>query len=1139
MVAAGVAGAKLAHPLPPGTENIPPASSTHRDSRTISSLRPTANQHKSTSQNKKTMIRPPSVEEDLALKRLATTPRDAKPRFTWREAVPAPETIEGEIIVLRGREERHFNLADVADEIGDALTDLLLSREEKDIFNEQNRGFVANVAHSVASMLIEQVHGGRSLKLSEYDLSLLIEKALIENDAHDVAKSLVFGRSARNGSIEVVDGTEEQPITVRLIRRNGTVVPWNTNKVEIACRKAFLAIKAHADHSREVADAVTERARRTEQAFVHIEDVQDWVQEELMRQGHYKVAESYILYRAHRAVLREQEADAPKAGEPEQESLVVVRKRTDENVFWDGSELKKRIQFAAIGLDLCISTQEIERELRRSVGAEMTEDALKNTIILNAKSLIEKDADFAKFAGRILLTYIYEEVLDWQIARDGIEGLKAAHKAAFKAYLRHGVAIERLSPKLLEYDLDKLGDALDPSADLDFDYLGIQTLYDRYLIIDKTNSRQPRRLETPQFFWMRVAMGLFVEEPRDREDWIVRLYTLYKNRRFCSSTPTLFNSGTLHSQLSSCYLYKVDDSIESIMMRGIAENAYLSKWAGGLGGSWTSVRGTGSYIKGTNGESQGVIPFLKLHNDQLVAVNQGGKRRGSGCAYLETWHNDVEDFLELRKNVGDERRRTHDMNTANWIPDLFMKRMETRGIWTLFRSNEVPDLHDSYGTKFEQKYLEYEAAAKEGKIWSREIPALDLWKGMLKMLFETGHPWITFKDACNIRSPQDHCGVIHSSNLCTEITLNTSADETAVCNLGSVILDTHIRPDGTLDLETLRETITVAVRALDNVIDINFYPTEAARRSNQRHRPIGLGVMGLQNALFKKNLGFASDAAVEFNDEFMEAIAFFAYSASSDLAAERGTYSTYSGSKWDRGLLPQDTVDLLEKERGVAVDVPRGCKMDWAPVREKIARQGMRNSNVLAIAPTATISNIMGTTPCIEPNYKNLYVKSNLSGEFIVLNAQLVKDLKKEGLWNQEMVDQLKYFDGELADIESIPEALKQKHLTVFSVDYKFIINAAARRQKWIDQAQSVNLFLAQPDLKVLSHMYRAAWRCGLKTTYYLRTLQASNIEKSTVAVEKVKRGVVAGPRKEYTEEEIKACSLEAMRNGEECEACQ
>ena len=513
----------------------------------------------------------------------------------------------------------------------------------------------------------------------------------------------------------------------------------------------------------------------------------------------------------------------------------------------------------------------------------------------------------------------------------------------------------------------------------------------------------PVRLETPQFFWMRVAMGIFAHE-ENPEDRIISLYNLYKSRRFCSSTPTLFNSGTPHSQLSSCYLYKVDDTIESIMYRGIAENAFLSKWAGGLGGSWTSVRGTGSHIAGTNGESQGVIPFLKMHNDQLCAVNQGGKRKGSGCAYLESWHCDITEFLELRKNTGDDRRRTHDMNTANWIPDLFMKRMEKRGKWTLFRSNDVPDLHDLYGKRFEEAYENYEIKAEKGEIWSHTIKAIDLWKQMLKMLFETGHPWITFKDTCNVRSPQDHVGIIHSSNLCTEITLNTGEDETAVCNLGSVVLDSHLASDGTLDHDKLKETIKIAVRALDNVIDVNFYPTEAAKRSNLRHRPIGMGVMGLQNALYMKNIPFASQKAVEFNDEFMEAICYYAYEASSELAKERGVYKSYCGSKWDRGILPQDTVETLEEERGESISVPKSSKMDWKVVRDKIAKYGMRNSNVIAIAPTATISNIMGSSPCIEPTYKNLFAKSNLSGDFMVLNRFLVNDLKKENLWGKENV---------------------------------------------------------------------------------------------------------------------------------------
>ena len=1090
------------------------------------------------------MYRSITLEEDIALKQVIASRHGDEAscqRFNWRDSLetehraPIPE-----IIVTRAAGEVEFSLADVADTIGEALTDLLLSRKEQEdrIYNDENRNFVTGVAFSVAKSLMQQVQRGGAIKLSQNDLYLLIEKALIENDAHDVAKSLVFTRSyQKNGEIVVSEDLHLMP--VRLIRRNGNVVPWSETKIETAVRKAFLDLRKDPEPAMRIAHGVTQRVRAGDSAFVHIEDVQDLVEEELGRQGQFEVMRAYMSYRIQRAEARKLH-QAESAEDPNQDSMVVVTRENGQSDFWDGTELKKRIRFSMIGLDLCLSEEEIELELRRSIGSEISEVELQRTVILNAKSLIERDADFAKFAARILLSYIYEEVLDWSIQQDGIAALKAAHQEQFKRYLKHGAAIKRISPELLErFDLDRLADAFDPSADLDFDYLGIQTLYDRYLIVDKTAAK-PRRIETPQFFWMRVAMGLFKAEEHNREEWVVRLYQLYKGRRFCSSTPTLFNSGTLHSQLSSCYLYKVDDSIESIMLRGISENAFLSKWAGGLGGSWTSVRGTGAYIQGTNGESQGVIPFLKLHNDQLVAVNQGGKRRGSGCAYLESWHNDIEDFLELRVNTGDERRRTHDMNTANWIPDLFMKRMESRQDWTLLRANECPDLHGLYGKAFEQRYLEYEAMAAEGKIWSRRLPAIELWKKMLKMLFETGHPWITFKDPCNLRSPQDHVGVIHSSNLCTEITLNTSDEETAVCNLGSVVLDTHVTKDGMLDHEMLRETITVAIRALDNVIDINFYPTDAACTANSRHRPIGLGVMGLQNALFKKDLSFASEEAVNFNDEFMEAVAYYAYGASSDLAAERGTYSTYRGSKWDRGILPQDSLDILEDERGEEVTVPRGGKMDWRPVRDKILKHGMRNSNVLAIAPTATISNIMGTTPCIEPNYKTLFVKSNLSGDFTVLNRQLVQDLKKESLWTSDMLDQLKYFDGELRDIDEIPDQLKQKHLTVFGIDFQFIVDAASRRQKWIDQSQSVNLFLAEPDMKALSHMYRHAWRAGLKTTYYLRTLQASNIEKATVQVKKddvPQEG--ASEREIYTPEEQNACSIEAMMNGEECEACQ
>ncbi len=1086
-----------------------------------------------------------TFEEDRVLEKISETPREQKPSFDWAGALGDNRFEVPKVRIDDGAGDRDFEIAEVAEVIGEALTDLMISREEEDIYTEKNRELVVESTRSVADRLVERTiddENNDSDRVTYEELYRLIEKVLVENDAYDVAKSLVFSRShaggSRSGSGETDSGFAAPAL--RLIRRNGQVVPWNLSKIEVAVRKAFLSLRLDSESAVKVSAEVTRKALSTGQNYINIEDVQDLVQEELMRMGHFKVAEAYILYRARRRVERDSRNPFP---EIKQDSMIVVQKTDGSTFFWDGVDLKKRIEFASIGLDLCLTPDQIEEELRRSVFSEIEETDLKTTIILNSKVLIERDADFAKFAARILLTYVYEEVLDWDVSQNSHDQLKQFHRAAFKKYLKRGVEIERLDPKLCNYDLKKIANALDPSADLDFDYLGIQTLYDRYLIVDKT-STIPRRLESPQFFWMRVAMGIFAHEEENAEQKAINLYNLYKSRRFCSSTPTLFNSGTLHSQLSSCYLYKVDDTIESIMYRGIAENAFLSKWAGGLGGSWTSVRGTGSYIQGTNGDSQGVIPFLKLHNDQLCAVNQGGKRKGSGCAYLETWHNDILEFLELRRNTGDDRRRTHDMNTANWIPDLFMKRMESREKWTLFRSNDVPDLHEIYGREFEKKYIEYEEKAESGEIWSEQIPAIDLWKQMLKVLFETGHPWITFKDTCNIRSPQDHVGVIHSSNLCTEITLNTGHDETAVCNLGSIVLDSHLKLDGSLDHKKMRETIQIAVRALDNVIDVNFYPTDAAKTSNSRHRPIGLGVMGLQNALYAKDIAFASDQAVEFNDEFMEAIAYYTYEASSDLAAERGSYGSFKGSKWDRGILPQDSVSLLEKERGQDVEIPKGGRMDWDPVREKISKNGMRNSNVIAIAPTATISNIMGSSPCIEPTYKNLFVKSNLSGDFMVLNQYLVRDLKAKGLWGKEMSDHLKYFDGEVKDIESIPEDLKQKYLTAFDVPYEYVIAAAGRRQKWIDQSQSVNLFLGSPEMKTLSHMYRAAWRQGLKTTYYLRTLSASNIEKATVDLKQndPKTNSVSDEptaKKSFTDAEAKACSIEAMLNGEECEACQ
>jgi ribonucleoside-diphosphate reductase alpha chain len=966
-----------------------------------------------------------------------------------------------------------------------------------------------------------------TIKPTEADLIAILAKTLFTQGYDHVAYAFLLLRAQEHQP-------GEKPNYAPMVRRRtGQTVPWLPHKIEKALEKAFLAVGKKPDLVPTLTRQVSERIFQLGHAIVDLETIQDLVIEGLLLREQWDVARAYALYRAERAQERLESA----IRRPFQVTLLEVREPNGSITLWDGAELRARLEYAIQGLDLGLSPNDIEAALRKSLYSGMDRTALQKTIILNAKALMEMDADFAIFAGRILLTYIYEETLGWNILRHGEEQLKEFHRRGFRPYLERGVAIERLDPALLEFDIERLAAEIDPAYDKDFTYLGIQTLYDRYLIVDKTGPK-PRRIEAPQFFWMRVAMGLHIRETQDREALTLRLYDRYRRRLFCSSTPTLFNSGTTRPQLSSCYLYKVDDSLESIMLRGIAENAFLSKWAGGLGGSWTAVRGTGAYIKGTNGESQGVIPFLKLHNDQLVAVNQGGKRAGSGCAYLEVWHNDIFDFLELRRNTGDERRRTHDLNTASWIPDLFMKRMEARQKWTLFRSNEVPDLHELYGKAFEEKYEYYEKLAKEGKIWSREVEALELWKQMLRMLYETGHPWMTFKDPANIRSPQDHIGVIHSSNLCTEITLPTSSEETAVCNLGSIVLENFLRPDGTMDWELLRETIRIAVRALDNVIDINFYPVEAARRSNLRHRPIGLGIMGWHYLLMRLGIPFDSEEAVELADEIMERIAYYAYEASSDLAVERGAYETFPGSKWDRGLLPPDTIELLEKERGLPIQVKRGGKLDWDALRKKIQTRGMRNSNVLAIAPTATISNIMGSSQSIEPLYSNMYVKSNLSGDFVVLNPYLVKDLKKRGLWTERIRKELKYFDGDLSQIEGIPADLVRLYKTAFQISWKVIIDAAARRQKWIDQSQSLNLYLAQPDMKELSHMYRYAWHTGLKTTYYLRTLGASTIEKSTVSKFEVAQSdptpISAEPLPNSS-----ACRWDPTKDAEGCEACQ
>ncbi|MGQ3172404.1 MAG: ribonucleoside-diphosphate reductase subunit alpha [Hydrogenophaga sp.] len=884
----------------------------------------------------------------------------------------------------------------------------------------------------------------------------------------------------------------------QIIRRNGAVVPFEPSKIAVAMMKAFLAVHgtqgAASASVRETVDELTQNVARALMrsrpggGTFHIEDVQDQVELGLMRSGHHEVARAYVLYRERRTQERAHQAEVAQPSEP---VLHVID--GGQRVPLDLQRLQSLINAACSGLGKDVKADPIVAETKRNLYDGVPIEEVYKASILAARTLIEKDPDYTYATARLLLHTIVKEVMGEEVPADQ---MGARYADYFPQFIKKGVDNDLLDEKLLQFDLARLGAALKPERDLQFDYLGLQTLYDRYFLhVRKT------RIELPQSFFMRVAMGLSLNEI-DREARAIEFYEVLSSFDFMSSTPTLFNSGTLRSQLSSCYLTTVPDDLDGIY-ESRKENALHSNFACGLGNDWTRVRALGSHSKGTNGESQGVVPFLKVVNDTAVAVNQGGKRKGAVCTYLETWHLDIEEFLELRKNTGDDRRRTHDMNTANWIPDLFMKRVMEKGEWSLFSPNSVPDLHDLFGADFEKAYVAYEEKAARGEIKPyRKVPASDLWRKMLSMLFETGHPWITFKDACNVRSPQQHAGVVHSSNLCTEITLNTSDTETAVCNLGSVNLLNHVKrgDDGAkvLDHDKLQATIKTAMRMLDNVIDINYYAVKKARDSNMRHRPVGLGVMGFQDALYELRIPYASNEAVEFADRSMEAVCYYAYWASTELARERGRYASYRGSLWDKGVLPPDTLDLLARERGGYVDVDRSGALDWDALRKKIAVDGMRNSNCVAIAPTATISNIIGVDASIEPCFGNLSVKSNLSGEFTVINSYLVKDLKRLGLWDDVMVMDLKHFDGSLRPIDRVPQEVKALYATAFEVEPLWLVEAAARRQKWIDQAQSLNIYMAGASGKKLDDTYKLAWLRGLKTTYYLRTTSATQIEKST-----------------------------------------
>jgi ribonucleoside-diphosphate reductase alpha chain len=923
----------------------------------------------------------------------------------------------------------------------------------------------------------------------------------------------------------------------QIIRRNGAVVAFEPNKIAVALMKAFLAVHgtqgAASASVRETVDVLTEsvvrallRSRPGGGTF-HIEDVQDHVELGLMRGSHHEVARAYVLYRERRSQERSKQTQntAPKASD------LFVTDDTGQRTPLDMAALQALVESACVGLGDEVKADPIMAETRRNLYDGVPLAEVYKAAILAARTLIEKEPSYTRATARLLLHTIRREILGGEVTQ---EQMSTRYAEYFPRYIKTGVKAELLDEKLQQFDLARLGAALKPERDLQFDYLGLQTLYDRYFL-----HIEEQRIEMPQAFFMRVSMGLALNEI-DREARAIEFYDVLSSFDFMSSTPTLFNSGTRRSQLSSCYLTTVADDLDGIY-EALKENALLSKFAGGLGNDWTQVRALGSYIKGTNGKSQGVVPFLKVVNDTAVAVNQGGKRKGAVCAYLETWHLDIEEFLELRKNTGDDRRRTHDMNTANWIPDLFMRRVMEGGEWTLFSPSTCPDLHDAFGADFERIYCAYEARVDRGEIkLFRRMPAKDLWRKMLSMLFETGHPWITFKDACNVRSPQQHVGVVHSSNLCTEITLNTNESEIAVCNLGSVNLAQHLL-DGQIDQTKLKKTVSTAMRMLDNVIDINYYAVKKARDSNLRHRPVGLGIMGFQDCLYQLRTPYASAEAVEFADHSMEAVCYYAYWASTELAQERGRYSSYRGSLWDRGILPIDSLDLLAQARGGYVDVDRSTTLQWDLLRERIAQHGMRNSNCVAIAPTATISNIIGVDASIEPCFGNLSVKSNLSGEFTIINEYLVRDLKRLGLWDDVMIMDLKHFDGSLRPIDRVPTQLKRLYATAFEVDPAWLVEAAARRQKWIDQAQSLNIYMAGASGKRLDETYKLAWQRGLKTTYYLRTMGATHAEKSTVqsgslnAVSSQGGSTTMAAADDTPASDIKFCSID----NPDCEACQ
>lgn len=1037
--------------------------------------------------------------------------------------MPQETAVNSEVKVQkRNGQKVEYNPKRIIFAVANAFKEYYGQPREAELSDEQMRDAL-KVTDCVFAVIKERAYKNEALTVEEIQDEVI--RQLYENGFKEVAERYASYRkhhAARRSVFELYS----------CVKRNGKPVSFKSEKINLAIARAFqahnngffneiLLEKAYELSEKVVVEI---RTRWPEGRAIPIEEIQDVVERTIMSAGYHEVAKRYIIYREERAKFRRAKAEAELAENLEWVKEINVKTASGQEKPIDLDEIRFKLETCCKGL-ADVSCDLLFREAVKNYFNGITEAKISTANIMAARSFIEKEPNYSYVAARLLLLKEYHEAVGLETS---FERMRAEYPSYLATYIVKAIDLELLDSKLRGFDIKELGKAIVPERDFIFRYMGLQTLYDRYFI-----HSDDRRLELPQIFWMRVAMGLAVNEGARKNERAIEFYNILSTFRFMSSTPTLFNSGTRHPQLSSCFLTTIEDDLFHIF-KCVQDDAMLSKWSGGLGNDWTNVRAMGSRIKGTNGKSQGIIPFLKVANDTALAVNQGGKRQGAMCAYLEVWHLDIEDFLELRKNTGDERRRTHDMHTAAWIPDLFMKRVKSNANWTLFSPNDVSDLHHIYGAEFEKRYEEYETLAQDGKIKNfKTVSAINLWRKMLSMLFETGHPWITWKDPSNVRSPQDHTGVVHSSNLCTEILLNTSKDETAVCNLGSVNLAVHVTPGG-IDHELLNQTIITAVRMLDNVIDINFYPTTESGTANQKHRPVGLGIMGFQDALYIQDMSYASSEAVEFADESMEAVSYYAIFASTELAKERGTYSTFKGSKWDRGFLPYDTIALLEKERGGYLDMDRTMRMDWTPIRQAIKDSGMRNSLVMAIAPTATIGNITGVTASIEPVYKNVFVKSNLSGDFTVINEYLVEDLKKINIWDQEMIDDIKYFDGSVQEIPRIPADIKQKYATAFEIDYEWIIESGSRRQKWIDMGQSLNLYQAKPSGKKVSDMYLFGWEKGLKTTYYLRSMGATRIEKSTLDLNKYSDAV--GQRRRDDKGRVTTVAAEPIQD---CESCQ